>query len=84
MSRKQIEVFTAGCPVCQPVVDMVNEMAEPGQVTIRLLGRDDRDAELVARYGIRTVPAVAVDGELLACCRNTGPTREELLNSGIG
>jgi len=25
--NRQIEVFTAGCPVCEPVVKMVKEMA---------------------------------------------------------
>ena len=25
--KRQIEVFTAGCPVCEPVVKMVKEMA---------------------------------------------------------
>ena len=88
MAKKQIQVFTAGCPVCRPVVDMVKEIAAPGsEVTIHTLGGAAEDLEgenLVARYGIRTVPAVVVDGELLSCCRNAGPTREDLLSSGIG
>jgi len=35
------------------------------------------------RLRIRTVPAVVVDGPP-GCCRNTGPTREELSAAGIG
>jgi hypothetical protein len=88
MARKQVEVFSAGCPVCRPVVDMVREVApSESEVIVRELGRagqDARGAELVAQYGIRTVPAVVVDGELLSCCRNTGPTREELVAAGVG
>ena len=35
MAKRQVEVFTAGCPVCEPVVQLVQEMACPDcEVTI--------------------------------------------------
>jgi len=34
-------------------------------------------------FGIRTVPAVVVDGFLLACCKNKGPTLRELHAAGL-
>ena len=27
MNRRKIEIFTAGCPLCNPVVNMVKELA---------------------------------------------------------
>jgi BRCT domain type II-containing protein len=38
----------------------------------------------VGRYGIKTVPAVVVNGEVVACCDNSGPRRKELAAAGIG
>jgi glutaredoxin len=78
MAKRSIEVFTAGCPVCEPGVALVREAAGGHEVTVRDLHRDPDAAEQARRYGIKTVPAVVVDGALLGCCRTTGPTREEL------
>lgn len=35
-------------------------------------------------YGIKSLPAVAVNGKLLSCCQNNGVSEEELRNAGIG
>ena len=83
MRKRQIEVFTAGCPVCEPVVQLVQEMACPDcEVTVVDLRR--AGAELVARYGITTIPAVVVDGQPASCCQARGPNREDLAAAGIG
>jgi glutaredoxin len=83
MAKRQVEVFTAGCPVCEPVVQLVQEMACPDcEVTIHDLRQSG--AETVAEYGITTVPAVVVDGNLASCCQNGGPNREDLAAAGIG
>ena len=83
MAKRQVEVFTAGCPVCEPVVQLVREMACPDcEVTIHDLRQSG--VEKAAGYGITTVPAVVVDGNLASCCQNRGPNREELAAAGIG
>jgi hypothetical protein len=83
MAKRQVEVFTAGCPVCDPVVRLVQEMACPDcEVTIYDLRQSG--AEKVAEYRITTVPAVVVDGNLASCCQNRGPNREDLAAAGIG
>ena len=80
MARRTIEVFTAGCPVCEPAVDLVREVAGADhEVLIRDLQKEGGAAERARRYGIKTLPAVVVDGSLLGCCRNEGPTREALM-----
>jgi glutaredoxin 3 len=81
--KRQVEVFTAGCPVCEPAVRLVEELACPDcEVTVHDLR--EGGADLAGRYGIRTVPAVVVDGTLAACCEGGGPRREELEAAGIG
>lgn len=82
MEKRSIEVFTAGCPVCEPGVELVREAeGADHDVTIRDLHQDPAAAEQARRYGIKTVPAVVVDGSLLGCCRSTGPTREDLTSA---
>jgi hypothetical protein len=44
---------------------------------------DDSVAERADSLGVRSVPAVVVDGELLDCCKR-GPTQEALEDAGIG
>lgn len=83
MAKRQVEVFTAGCSVCEPVVQLVEEMACPDcEVTIHDLR--ESGAETAAEYGITTIPAIVVDGTLAACCQNRGPNRGDLAAAGIG
>ena len=80
---RQVEVFTAGCPLCDPAVQLVQEMACPDcEVTIYDLR--ESGAEKAKGYGLTAVPAVVVDGQLAACCERSGPNREQLTAAGIG
>lgn len=83
MPKRQVEVFTAGCPVCEPTVQLVQEMACSNcEVTVYDLSK--QGAEKIQEYGITTVPAVVVDGRLAACCQDSGPNEEQLRAAGIG
>ncbi len=83
MKKRHVEVFTAGCPVCAPAVQLVKETACPDcEVVVHDLHESGQ--EKGAQYGIHAVPAVVVDGRLLSCCESKGPNREELLAAGIG
>jgi hypothetical protein len=95
MRKRQVEVFTAGCPVCGPAVQLVREIACPDcDVTVHNLGGTEASAvsggsgsvaaDKASNYGIKVVPAVVIDGQLVSCCRTPGPTREELAAAGIG
>ena len=35
-------------------------------------------------YGVKRVPAIAVNGKLLDCCTNIAITKDDLTNAGIG
>ncbi len=54
------------------------------EVVVRDLRNDEAAATLAAEQGIRSVPAVDVDGRLLGCCANAGPDRDELVAAGVG
>jgi len=86
--KRNVEVFTAGCPVCDPTVKMVKELACLScDVKVHDLnkGYETDECWMEARtYNLKTVPAVVVDGKLVACCENPGPNREDLKAVGIG
>jgi hypothetical protein len=83
VAKRQVDVFTAGCVVCEPTVKLVQELACSNcAVTVYDLSKEG--AEKVQEYGIKTVPAVVVDGRLAACCDTRGPDREQLVAAGLG
>ncbi|HJT02717.1 MAG TPA: thioredoxin family protein [Pseudonocardiaceae bacterium] len=83
MAKRQVEVFTAGCPICQPTVELVRELAcSDCEVTVHDL--HEGGAERARQYGITTVPAVVVNGQVARCCERGGPDREQLRAAGIG
>lgn len=83
MAKRQVEVFTAGCPVCEPAVSTVKELACPDcEVTVYDLRSEGADK--ARQYDLKTVPAVVIDGEVCSCCDNRGPNAEELSAAGVG
>jgi len=85
--KKQIEIFTAGCPVCEPVVTLVKETAcENCKITIHNLSEQCESKICVSkmeRYKIKRLPAIVVDGKLIGCCKNLEITMDDLVNAGI-
>jgi glutaredoxin len=84
MSRRKIEVFTAGCPACDETVQMVREVACPSCEVVVLDMHDPAVADRARQLGVRSVPAVAIDGELAGCCTGRGPDEATLRAAGLG
>lgn len=88
MSSQKIEVFTAGCYICNNAVKKIKDLACPNcEVVVYDLNEkcESNICEKKAKeYGIESVPAVAIDGELADCCNNKGIDIEILKKSGLG
>ncbi|WP_286754977.1 thioredoxin family protein [Roseivirga sp. UBA838] len=86
--KRQVEIFTANCPVCDPVVNMAKELAcDQCEITIYDLVKQCEDKTCLTKlkeYQIKKVPAIAVNGKLLDCCRDQGISKEDLIEAGIG
>lgn len=82
-----IEIFTAGCPVCDPVVRLVKEAATKNYdlIVYDLVkqGNEKSCTDKIRQYRINRIPSIVVNGKLLACCNNK-ITRQDLINEGIG
>ena len=90
MSRRVIEIFSAGCPVCNEAVEMVQKAACPSCEVVVLDMNDPnvaaraRSAARAKSFGIRSVPAVAIDGVFVGCCAESGPDLDSLKAAGLG
>lgn len=83
-ATRKIEVFSAGCTVCDDTVALINRIACPSCEVFILDMHKPEAAEKARRYGIRSVPAVVVDGRLADCCAGRGPDERQLRAAGIG
>lgn len=82
--KRKIEVFSAGCPVCKETATMVNRLkCESCEVNV-LDMNEPSVADRAKTLGIRSVPAVAVDGRLADCCAGRGPDETVLMATGLG
>lgn len=83
-ATRKIEVFSAGCAVCEDTVALINRIACPScEVEILDMQRPEV-ARKANAYGIRSVPAVVIDGKLADCCAGRGPDEAVLRAAGIG
>lgn len=82
--KRRIEIFSAGCPVCQNTIELVNELA---CTSCEISVPDMKDEQVAARakkLGIRSVPAVAINGKLAECCVGRGTDESALRAAGVG
>ena len=82
--KRKIEIFSAGCPVCTETIELVNRIScEECEVTV--LDMNESDVEARAKeLGIKSVPAVVVDGKLTECDCGCGLNEEALRKAGSG
>lgn len=83
-TKRKIEVFSAGCPACEEAIALVNRIACPSCEVEVLDMRDRAVAERAKRYGVKSVPAVVVNGQLAECCKGEGVSEAALRGAGVG
>ncbi|OJU62064.1 MAG: glutaredoxin [Armatimonadetes bacterium 55-13] len=87
-NKRNIEVFIAGCPLCDEAVKTVRETAcESCEVTVYDLREGCATDECRTKakgYGIHKVPAVVIDGKLCDCCEHGAVTADGLRAAGVG
>ncbi len=87
-ATRRVEVFTAGCPVCDDTVRLVQSLAcrscEVNIYDLREGCATNECREKASHYGITAVPAIAVNGVLLESSRRAPITADHLREAGIG
>jgi glutaredoxin 3 len=83
-AKQKIEVFSSGCPLCHEVIDVVRREAGSSSEIIVHNMTDPRGFGRATALGVRSVPAVAIDGRLASCCSGRGVDVEPLRDAGLG
>jgi hypothetical protein len=83
-AKRKIEVFSAGCATCLEAIEVIRRAACP---SCEVIVHDMRDGEVARRakgLGIRSVPAVVIEGKLADCCAGRGIDLTVLRAAGLG
>ena len=84
MAKRTVEVFTAGCSVCDEALAAVRALVCES-CDLQVLDMKTKPAQAKARqYGIKRVPAVVVNGQLADCCQQGAVDVETLQRLGVG
>ncbi len=76
--KHMIEVFSAGCSTCKGTIELVKKLGT-AEHEVHVHDMHQREiATRAAKYGIRSLPAVVIDGKLASCCAGRGPDEHVL------
>ena len=81
-TKKKIEVFSAGCSTCKETIEVVKRLAGSSHEVVIHDMQKSEVASKAKQYGVRSVPAVVIDGKLAGCCAGRGPD-EHVLRSAL-
>ncbi len=83
-TKRQVEIFSAGCALCQETIDLVKQIACPSCEVSVLDMQNQTVAQRARTLGVKSVPSVAIDGQLADCCAGRGPDEDTLRQAGLG
>jgi glutaredoxin 3 len=70
--KHKIEIFSAGCKTCKDTIDTVKKLAgSEHEVVVHDMNHQEI-ASRAAQHGVRSVPAVVINGKLAGCCADRG------------
>ena len=81
-TRRKIEIFSAGCSTCKETIELMTKIAGS---THEVMIHDMHQADVASKakdHGVKSVPAVVIDGTLAGCCAGRGPD-EPVLRSAL-
>ncbi|MBW1822244.1 MAG: thioredoxin family protein [Deltaproteobacteria bacterium] len=83
-TKRKVEVFSAGCPVCNDAVEMAKRIA-CRDCEVKVLDMNDSEVAKQAKsLGIKSIPAIVIDEKLADCCAGRGPDEASLRAAGLG
>ena len=82
--KRKIEIFSAGCPLCVEAIETISRKFCPSCEITVISMHDTEGAARANELGVRSVPAVAINGKLADCCTGRGIDMATLKASGLG
>ena len=72
-TKRKVEIFSAGCSTCKETIELVKRLAGSSHdVEVHDMNKSEV-ASRAKNHGVRSVPAVVIDGKLASCCAGRGP-----------
>lgn len=84
MNTRKIEVFSAGCALCVDAEKKILELACTSCEVTVLNMHNPESLQRAKELGVKSVPAVAIEGKLADCCTGRGIDEKVLQDAGIG
>ena len=82
--KRKIEVFSAGCSVCEETIQLALQAASPSN-DVKIMDMKDPDvAKRAKELGIHSVPAVVIDGKLVSSTARRRPDEEMMRAAKMG
>ncbi|MCI0448965.1 MAG: thioredoxin family protein [Chlorobi bacterium] len=82
--KRKIEIFTAGCPVCDEQVQKIKELAcSCCDIEVLNVNQSPNALNRSKSFGIKRLPSVVIDGVLAECCSGNIDF-EQLKSMGLG
>ena len=76
--KHKIEIFSAGCATCKETIEMVRKIAgDEHDIEIHDMHKEAISSR-AKQHGVRSLPAVVIDGKLPGCCAGRGPDEHVL------
>jgi glutaredoxin len=70
--KHKIEIFSAGCKTCKDTIEAVRKLAGSEHEVVVHDMHQENIANRAAQQGVRSLPAVMIDGKLAGCCAGRG------------
>ena len=80
--KHKIEVFSAGCKTCKDAIEAVRTLAGSEHEVVVHDMHQHEVASRAAQQGVRSLPAVVIDGKLAGCCAGRG-VEEHVLREAL-
>ena len=81
-TKKKIEIFSAGCSTCNETIELVKRIVGSSHEVVIHDMHKSEVASKAKHQGVRSVPAVVIDGKLASCCAGRGQD-EHVLRSAL-
>jgi glutaredoxin 3 len=80
--KHKIEIFSAGCKTCKDTIETVKKLAGSEHEVVVHDMHQQEVASRAAQHGVRSVPAVVINGKLAGCCAGRG-VEENVLREAL-
>jgi glutaredoxin 3 len=80
--KHKIEIFSAGCKTCKDAIETVKKLAGSEHEVVVHDMHQHAIASRAAQHGVRSVPAVVINGKLAGCCSGRG-VEEQVLREAL-